>query len=272
MLTELVERGIRADRVYGASVGAVNGAAYCGDPTPEGVKRLEGIWRNLTGEDVFPRRRLHGPWVWFQQRPSAHPDTGIRRILREGLRFENLEEATVPLEVVATSLSDGQERWFDRGPALEAVAASAAVPALFPPVVIGGEVLVDGGVVNNVPISRAIEAGATRIFVLMCGPRHYRPPQPKRPAEAVLTAFFLAVHSRFVREMASVPPGVEVTVLSAGGDPSADYRDFSATAELIDEGRAEAASVLDRAGTGQGADPDALADDRLSQPGAGMAR
>jgi hypothetical protein len=61
-----------------------------------------------------------------------------------------------------------------------------------------------------------------------------------------LTAFFVAVHARFVRELAALPPGVEVIVFSGGGEPAAQYRDFSATEALIDEGRAEVAAVLDR--------------------------
>lgn len=246
MLAELVARGIRADRVYGASVGAVNGAAYCGDPTAEGIKRLETVWRGLTGADVFPRGRVHGPWTFLQHRPSVHANGGLRRIVEDGVSFERLEEAEIPLEIVTTSLTDGQERWITRGSVVEAVMASAAIPAIFPPVVIEGDVLVDGGVVDNVPISRPLAAGAGRVYVLLCGPLHFRPRTPQRPVEAVLTAFFVAIHARFARELAQLPPGVEVVVFSGGGDPSADYRDFSASGELIDAGRAEVASVLDR--------------------------
>jgi NTE family protein len=246
MLAELVDRGIRADRVYGASVGAVNGAAYCGDPTPEGMKRLESVWRGLSGAQVFPRSIGHGPWTFLQQRPSVHSAAGLRKVIEDGLDYERLEDAVVPLEVVTTSLSDGRERWLTRGPVVEAVLASAAIPAIFPPVELDGDLLVDGGVVNNVPISRPIAAGASRIYVLLCGPLHYRPRPPRRPVEAVLTGFFVAVHARFGRELALLPEGVEVVVFSGGGEPSADYRDFSATPELIEAGRAEVASVLDR--------------------------
>ncbi|HTX63087.1 MAG TPA: patatin-like phospholipase family protein [Acidimicrobiales bacterium] len=253
LLAELVDRGIRADRVYGVSVGAVNGAAYAGDPTPAGMERLQRIWRGLSGDTIFPRGRAHGPWTFFQQRQAVHANTGLRRILEEGLRFERLEDAVVPLEVVATSLHDGRERWLTEGPATEAVLASAAIPAMFPPVRIGDELLIDGGVVDNVPVSRAIDAGATRLYVLLCGPLHYRPRPARRPVEAVLTAFFVAVHARFARELTMVPPGVEVTVFSGGGDPAADYRDFTGTVDLIAAGRAEVAAVLD-AGPGAAAD------------------
>ena len=58
MLEELVRRGIRADRVFGASVGAINGAAYAGNPTPEGIEHMATIWRRIKGTDIFPRGTL----------------------------------------------------------------------------------------------------------------------------------------------------------------------------------------------------------------------
>jgi NTE family protein len=265
MLAELVDRGIRADRVFGASVGAINGAAYAGNPTAAGAERMAGIWSDLKGTDIFPRGVLDGPWAFLQKRASVHSSSGLRAIIEAGIDFENLQDATVPFEVVTTSLTDGRERWLTHGNAVQAILASSAIPSIFPPVVIDGDVLVDGGVVNNVPISRALAAGCTRIFVLLCGPLNYHPRQPRRPAEAALTAFFVAIHARFVRELAALPPGVEVVVFSGGGEPSAQYRDFSATAELIAEGRAEVAEVLERyAGTSQELAPSRP---RTEQPG-----
>jgi NTE family protein len=246
MLEELVRRGIRADRVFGASVGAINGAAYAGNPTPEGLAHMADVWRGIRGGDIFPRGALDGPWAYFQKRASVHANTGLRRIIEAGVAYENLEDAQIPVEVVTTSLTDGRERWITRGPAVEAILASSAIPTMFPPVTIDGDVLVDGGVVNNVPISRALTAGCDRIYVLLCGPLHYHPRQPARPVEALLTAFFVAIHARFVRELAALPHGVEVVVFSGGGDPSGQYRDFSATLALIEEGRTEVADVLDR--------------------------
>ena len=246
MLDELVRRGIRADRVFGASVGAINGGAYAGNPTPDGIKHMEEVWLGVRGTDIFPRGTFDGPWAYFQKRPAVHANSGLRQIIEAGLDYENLEDATIPIEVVTTSLTDGRERWLTRGPAVEAILASSAIPTMFPPVTIDGDMLVDGGVVNNVPISRALTVGCDRIYVLLCGPLHYHPKPPSRPVEAALTAFFVAVHARFVRELASLPPGIEVVVFSGGGDPSGQYRDFSATPALIAEGRAEVADVLDR--------------------------
>jgi NTE family protein len=245
MLAALVDRGLRPDVVYGASVGAVNAAGYVVDPTVEGVSRLAAIWRGLTSDDVFPHGRVPAPWRFLQQRESVHSSDGIRKIVEQGAGMKHFDEALIPLEVVATSLSDGRPKWFTKGPAEEAILASAALPALLPPVRIDGELYIDGGVVDNVPISRAIEQGCRRIFVLLCGPLHYAPLVPRRPIEGVLSAFFIAVHARFAREREHLPPGVEVIVFSVGTEPISRYDDFSATEALLTTGRANADAVLE---------------------------
>ncbi|HLN43867.1 MAG TPA: patatin-like phospholipase family protein [Acidimicrobiales bacterium] len=245
MLQALVARGITADAVYGASVGAINAAGYCGQPTAAGVDKLAERWRSVTREDVFPQGRFPTPWRFFQQRESVHPHNGIRKIIEDGIVFERLEDSPIPLEVVATSLTDGRMRWFSEGPAVERIQASAALPALLPPVDIDGETFIDGGVVDNVPIGRAIAQGAERIFVLLCGPLHYTPHRYRRPIEGVLTAFFIAVHARFARELEHLPEGVEVVVITVDTEPVSRYDDFSATDTLIAAGRANANMVLD---------------------------
>lgn len=246
MLQVLVEHGFVPDRIYGTSVGAVNGAAFAGDPSVAGVERLANVWRGLGGEDVYPQRRVHGPWQFLQHRESIHPNSGLRKVITTGIGFERLEDAVIPVEVVATSLTDGRERWITSGPTVEAVLASAAIPAIFPPVEIDGDRLIDGGVVDNVPISRAIDAGATRIVVLLCGPPAYTPGASRRPVEAMLEALFISIHARFSRELARLPDGVEVIVCGAGDNGPHDYTDFSDTETLIACGRAEAVAVVHR--------------------------
>jgi len=244
MLASLMARGIRPDVVYGSSVGAVNAAGFVADPTSIGVERMATIWRRLTSEDVFPHGRVPAPWRFLQQRESVHRSDGLRRVIETGAGIDRFEDTLVPLQVVATSLADGGAKWFSSGSLTEAVLASSALPSLLPPVRIDGGVYIDGGVVDNVPISRAMEQGCNRIFVLLCGPLHYKPAAPRRPVEALLTAFFIAVHTRFARERASLPPGVEVIVFCVGSEPISRYDDFSATASLIESGRANAEAVL----------------------------
>jgi NTE family protein len=245
MLQALVARGITADAVYGASVGAINAAGYCGQPTAAGIDSLAERWRSITREDIFPQGRFPTPWRFFQQRESVHPNDGIRHVIETGIVFDRLEDSPIPLEVVATSLTDGRMQWFSEGPAVERIQASAALPALLPPVVIDGEAFIDGGVVDNVPIGRAMAQGAERIFVLLCGPLRYTPHRYRRPIEGVLTAFFIAVHAKFARELERLPEGVEVVVFTVDTEPVSRYDDFSGTDALISAGRANANIVLD---------------------------
>jgi NTE family protein len=245
MLEELVRRGLRPDALYGASVGAINAAGFAGRPDAAGVAHMASVWRGLTREDVFPRGRISGPWRYFLQREAVHSAGGLQAVVEGSLDFERLEEAKIPVEVVATSLEDGRPQWFSRGPAARAILASAALPALLPPVTVDGERFIDGGVVDNVPIGRAIAQGCDRLFVLLCGPLHYTPPDYRRPVEAVLTGFFIAVHARFARELEQLPPGVEVIVITVDTQPVSRYDDFSGTEALMAAGRANARDVLD---------------------------
>jgi NTE family protein len=245
MLQALMARGITADDVYGASVGAINAAGFAGDPTVAGVERMANLWRNVTSGDIFPSGRIPGPWRFLQQREAVHSNDGVRRVIEGGLTFDRIEDARVHLEVVATALTDGRTQWFTYGPAAEAILASAALPSLLPPVEIGNEAFIDGGVVDNVPIGRAMSQGAERIFVFLCGPLRYTPHRHRRPVEAVLTAFFIAIHAKFAREIERLPPGVEVIVFSVDSDPVSRYDDFSGTEALIAAGKLNAETVLD---------------------------
>jgi NTE family protein len=245
MLHTLVARGIRPDFVFGASVGAVNAAGFVKDPSPAGIERMATIWRGLTSDDVFPHGRVPTPWRFLQQRESVHPNDGLRKIIERGAGLERFEDARIPLEVVATSLKDGRAKWFASGSIVDAVLASAALPSLLPPMHIDGEIFIDGGVVDNVPISRAIKQGCRRIFVLLCGPLHYMPATPRRPVEGLLTAFFIAVHTRFARERENLPPGVEVVAFCVGSEALSRYDDFSGSDALVEAGRSNAEAVLD---------------------------
>ncbi|MGD0880874.1 MAG: patatin-like phospholipase family protein [Acidimicrobiales bacterium] len=250
MLQVLAEHGFVPDRIYGSSVGAINGVGFAADPTREGVEQMTRVWLRLRREDIYPQGRLHGPWLYLQQRDAVFSNSGLRAVIEEGIPFERLEDAVVPVEVVATSLANGGERWFTYGPAVDAVLASAAMPAIFPPVEIDGERYIDGGVVDNVPLQRAIDAGATRIVVLLCSPPVFEPPVSRRPVEGMVNALFISIHARFVRDMSHLPDGVEVILCAGPEGATRDFDDFSTTEHLIALGRAEASEVVRRYGLG----------------------
>ena len=139
----------------------------------------------------------------------------------------------------AASIERAAEHWFTSGPLVEAIMASAAVPGLLPPAKVGDEHFLDGGIVNSIPLGRAVALGAERVFVLQVGriDRPLRP--PRRPWEVARVSFEIARRHRFARELAEVPSGVEVHVLPARGTTAGDdsllaHRDFSRVRTRID--------------------------------------
>jgi NTE family protein len=127
--------------------------------------------------------------------------------------FADLE---VPFQCVAASIERAAEHWFDEGPLVEAILASSAVPGILPAVRLNGEHFIDGGIVNSIPIGRAVELGATEIFVLHVG-RIERPlTAPRNPWQVGMVAFEVARRHRFARDMSSLPEGVIAHVLPSG--------------------------------------------------------
>jgi predicted acylesterase/phospholipase RssA len=167
MLQALYERGIEPDVLVGTSAGALNAAFIASRPqTVATARQLGRIWRSLQREEIFPVNLSALVGGVCGRRDHLVPDRGLRRLVRRYIGFDDLAEATVPLHVVTFDLAEGREVLLSEGPALDSVAASASIPGVFPPVQIGDRLLIDGGVVNNCPISHAVELGADRIFVL----------------------------------------------------------------------------------------------------------
>ena len=246
MADALIARGIRPDLVLGCSVGALNGAAIAADPGPGGAARLVETWLDPATWQVFGGSRfLSGPWLLFRRGRSMVGNERLRALIERSLEVRNFEDLTLPFQVVATSLRSGLARWFDKGPMVEPILASAALPAVLPPVTIDGDLLIDGGVVDNVPISRAVDLGATRIIVLHAGNFDRPRPDPQRPLDVLLQAFSIARNERFARESTLTTTGVEVHVVP-GIDPGPIRRDdFTKSESLIRRSRATTLAWLD---------------------------
>jgi NTE family protein len=238
MLRALFRAAIRPDLVVGTSIGAVNGALVAADPSEAVTDRLVRLWASPEAAGVYGdsvARQLRR----FASRTHLHSPRPLRRLLERELGEDTtFADLAVPFRCCAASIERAAETWFDSGPLVPAVLASAAVPGLLPPAQIGGEHYVDGGIVNSIPIGQAVEAGARTIFVLQVG-RIERPlTPPRRPWEVAQVAFEIARRHRFAREMAALPSGVDVHVLpSGGGEPRDDspwaYRDMASLGRRI---------------------------------------
>jgi NTE family protein len=233
MMRALLEHDIRPDLIVGCSVGAINGAGLAEDPTLAGALRLERLWRALDGKELMPAGWLPNTVAIARRGEAIHDNHGLRRHLEQTLTARTFEELAVPFQCVATDVVGVREVWFRSGPLIEPVLASAALPAVYPAVEIDGVRYLDGGIVDDVPMSRAVELGARTLYVLQVGLFSRPRPEPRRPLDVAVQAYWIARHHRFKRELAAMPPDIELHLLPTGQTPYMRYNDFTRTSELI---------------------------------------
>ena len=233
MLRALLERGIRPDLIVGCSVGAINGAALADQPSLVGVARLEEVWRNLDGNDLMPRSILPNAVAMARKGEAIHDNDGLRQMLTSAMNAHDFADLTVHFECVATDIDSVREVWFSEGPLIEPILASSAMPALYPAVEIDGVHYLDGAIVNDVPISRAVELGATSLYVLQVGSFSRPREKPRRPLDVAVQAYWMARHHRYKRDLENLPPSIELHLLPHGQPPLMRYNDFTRTPELI---------------------------------------
>jgi len=212
MLAELVARGIIPDRIYGASVGAVNGRRS--PATDRGGHRAppRGVAQDQRGRHL-PRTRHTGPGDGFSCGGCAL-EPRAATVVEEGSGLSGLGGQD-PVEVVATSLTDGRERWFTHGPLGRSGDGLAAIPAILPPVDIDGDLLMDGGVVNNVRSpgpSTPGRRGSSSSCAAHSTTGPCSPVARSRPCSALCSSPSTPGSPR----AAELPPGVEVTVFRRG--------------------------------------------------------
>jgi NTE family protein len=247
MLAALYERRIAPELIVGTSAGALNGAFIASRPqAPATAEELGEIWRGLRRGEVFPLNPLTGLLGFLGSSDHLVPDSGLHRVIARHIERERLEDMPVPLHVVAVDVLTGEERRLSRGPAVEAVMASAAIPGVLPPVNWFGRDLVDGGVANNTPISHAVDLGATEIYVLPTGHACALEEPPRGALAVVLHALTLLTHRRLVDDIEKHRDRVKLIVLPPPCPLAIPPIDFGHADELISRGYENAREALER--------------------------
>jgi NTE family protein len=246
MLRALYEAGIEPDLLVGTSAGALNAAFIASRPqSPDTAAQLARIWRGLQREDVFPVSMSALVGGVCGRRDHLVRDHGLRRLVRRYIEFDDLADASIPLHIATFDVTEGREFLLSAGPAVDAVAAAASIPGVFPPVRIGERELIDGGVVNNTPISHAVELGAERIFVLPTQDPTATPERVVRSAlDAAIYGLGLLVGSRLRADIARYSRDAELIVLPAPNTSGVQPTSFEHSTRLISEALAAARATL----------------------------
>jgi NTE family protein len=218
VLKVLAEEGIAIDRVAGTSVGSAVGAAFCA---------------GLSWEKILERaQRIDWPDI----ASITLPRKGFLRmdkfegLIRDMIGVEDFRDLAIPLSTVAVDLASGSQVIFSSGPIARAVRASCSVPGVFEPVLEGEGVLVDGGLLNEVPadIVRRMGADVVLAVSLTADRRHDAP--PRNVLDVIYYSFDLLMASGAQESLKAAD--IVVAPKLAGFS----YRDLKRIDELVERG------------------------------------
>jgi NTE family protein len=143
----------------------------------------------------------------------------------------------VPLHVLLTDTDTGTEAWFNQGSAVDLLYGSAAIPGVLPPLRLNGHHYIDGGMVDPNPVRRAIELGARKIVLFLCGSLTPFFHSKGRPLATLLMGYSLTQLALTKRELARGPSTVEIVTLECSAADSVDALDFRQTQRLMAAGK-----------------------------------
>lgn len=250
MLQALSERGVHPDLLVGTSAGALNAAYVAGHGTSrKSLDDLAAIWRSLRRQDVFPFEPLRHILAVAGARPSLCSHLALLHLIETHLPYARLEDASIPVHVVATDVLSGEGVLLSTGDAASAVLASAAIPAVFPAVDREGRSLVDGAIANNAAISQAVALGADRVYVLPTGYACALERAPSTALSAALHALTLLIEQRLILEVAHFADRVEMNVLPPLCPLSVSSLDFGQAELLIAQAKGATGRWLDQGRT-----------------------
>lgn len=260
MLRSLLSFGLEPDFVVGASVGAINASYFAGAPDAECVTRLERIWTGLRRSDIFPLT-LASAFGLIRHPGNLVDPSGLRRLVEANLPFAKLEEAQIPLNIMATT-QQGIGIRLSSGSAVDAILASTAVPGIFPSVQIGDEALMDGALAANTPLQLAVELGASRIIVLPTGYACALKEPPKSAIGKALHAITLMIAWQLMHELERIPDKIAVHLVPTLCPLAVSPFDFSVSRDLIERAAKSSKEWIAGGGLHRQARPQELAPHR----------
>ena len=213
-LRALTEIGVHPDVVAGTSMGAIVGGCYCAGLMAE----LEAFGRRLT------RRKLFGLLDVNFSGGGLFTGSKVTRLLETELKDTRIESLTPRFVCVAAELRTGHEVWIQRGGLVNAIRASYAIPGLFQPVLLNGRWLIDGAVVNPIPVSVCRALGAEVVIAINLSSdlfgrgtviHDHSADEPEAAGAAIDTA---EAGRRFQRQLIdnpSGPPGMPAVMIEA---------------------------------------------------------
>lgn len=245
-LAALSEHHVQPDILVGVSAGALNAAFLAANPTPAGVEQLQEIWRSSAPEFFGSLNRTEALLRLTRGRDSLLRNDALQGFIRRwtppGVAF--VDFVSPRLYVTAVRFYDGMLRVFGDDPEellFDALMASTALPPLFPPWEVKGEVYVDGGIASDLPLQVAVERGANEIYALQIT-------DPPESEDRDLPHGVIAIGSQVLSsilahnaeaEIRAVQnrPGIHLHLIRLWTPAAPGFWDFTHADEMIAQGR-----------------------------------
>jgi NTE family protein len=242
-LRALAEHDVVPDLLVGVSAGAVNAVLASWHPGREGTVYIERVWRTIRRRDLLRVHPGRMALAFTGQRSSFLDNRHPTQWVRQNLGERQLQDSPIRVAIIATDVITGRALALCTGDATSAIMASCAFPAVYPPVEREGRLLIDGGVVADVPLDLTLELGAASALVLSVPPLASGIPR-MRAIDLLFRAstFGVEAHGRTI--LARPPAGLEVLEIEA---PPSIVTTFAVGAApgVIDESYANASRWLE---------------------------
>ncbi len=251
--------------IAGTSMGAVVGSLYASGMTPDDIeKALASVdWKDLFQDDpgraALPMRRKEAQLNYRAELEAGWRDGApvfpsgavqgqklgllLRRLMLDASRTSRFDELPIPFRAIATDIVSGERVVFAEGDLAMAVRASMAVPAVFSPAEIDGRILVDGGIVDNVPVDVVRDMGADVVIAVDVGSPLLTRDDLRTPIDVAYQMISVLIQEKTNRSIASLAPGDVLIVPPLGTFSSAA---FEQSLTVIEKGVAAAEAEAPR--------------------------
>ena len=263
VLKALDEQGIHIDAIAGTSMGAVVGGLYAAGYTPKELERIAlGLdWQQALSDSPprvdVPFRRKQDDRDFLVKQKLSFRDDGSLGLPLGAIQGQNLtmllesllvhtsgtrdfDKLAIPFRAVATDIATGEKVVFDRGHLPQAIRASMSIPAVFAPVEVDGKLLVDGGMVDNIPVDVARRMGVDVVIVVDIGNPLLERKQLTTVVDMLNQSVTLMTRKNSEAQLATLKPDDVLIQPPLSGYSSTD---FGRVPQLIDAGY-RATSIL----------------------------
>lgn len=234
-LHALVRTDFKPSLIIGTSAGAINGAFLAFNPDEDGVEKLIDIWRSLRDRSLFLFNPLRIAYQVMSKRLCLLNTDLLELLIKDHTLQDDFSATKIPLCITTTNLTAGRKEVIHKGPISSALLASTALPGIFCPVEIDGDLHVDGGVLANLDLETAIDLGASEILAIdlsRCVDGH----RPDSVAGVWMQTLDVIQRDRVDREMDRLEDKAHITLIQPVVESSVSLTNFLAVDRLLEQG------------------------------------